>query len=130
MLTSSSSSRQSPSCPRPPGRNQTSLVEVRNQRQPEPAPATAPLIYLRFEDFVQLLLQLLRTPLGLRDNGRCDCGKNSTNYPHWSPSTVNEAFDQLNYLRITTKITPIDDTWHNSPPPSIRPPVHILSEAS
>jgi Helitron helicase-like domain at N-terminus len=31
-------------------------------------------------------------------NGRCDCGKSSIGYPHWPPSTVNEAFDQLNYL--------------------------------
>jgi len=38
------------------------------------------------------------THLGLRDNGRCDCGKSSISYPHWPPSTVNEAFDQLNYL--------------------------------
>jgi hypothetical protein len=34
------------------------------------------------------------THLGLRDNGRCDCGKNSISYPHWPLSTVNKAFDQ------------------------------------
>jgi hypothetical protein len=38
------------------------------------------------------------TFLSLRDIGRCDCGKSSIGYPHWPPSTVNEAFDQLNYL--------------------------------
>ena len=38
------------------------------------------------------------THLGLKKNGRCECGKSSTSYPHWPVSTVNETFDMLNYL--------------------------------
>jgi hypothetical protein len=36
--------------------------------------------------------------LGLKRKGRCKCGKGAISYPHWPVSTINEAFDMLNYL--------------------------------
>jgi len=45
-------------------------------------------------------LNYVHTPrtYGCLNSGRCECGKGSTDYPHWPPNTINEAFDRLKYL--------------------------------
>jgi hypothetical protein len=48
--------------------------------------------------YANRILNRQYTQLGLKKNGRCECGKSSISYPHWPVSTVNEAFDMLNYL--------------------------------
>ena len=45
------------------------------------------------------IYQGVYTHLAVYEDRTCDCGRSSASYPHWPPTTIQEAFDQLCLLQ-------------------------------